>query len=315
MTTNHKKIISGKSHSFDTGVAKATGSIEAAILYNDLAHWIGINASNPECHKEGKVWSYSTHKQIASRIGYMNEREVMYAMGKLVDMGLVIKGSFNKNHFDRTNWYTIADEDLQPDPKNDYERQNCSIDSESKKSLRKTKLYPREDKFVPSETTNLYDVYKEKDTEYKDTEYSSPEDAPPSGSPAAKAAPKKNDEFSQEDIKNTQSLIDRLKFIKPDVKIPASLKTWHNQMRLLREVDGRTSQQILLVINWLGGSECWHEVWCPTSLREKFDRIEQRMKNPIKKFNHQVDRTPKDQNGNRINPDSIRDHYGWQSGS
>jgi hypothetical protein len=140
---------------------------------------------------------------------------------------------------------------------------------------------------------------------------SCPQDAPASQSPAAVAAPSLKKEVSQEDQRNTQALIERLRVLKPDVKIPVTLKKWHNQMRLLREVDKRSSDQIIRVINWLGGADCLFQVWSPESLRQKFDKIEHRMKNPIKKFNQQIDRSSKDEYGNTLTPEFIRATYGF----
>lgn len=140
--SNFREFFTGSSHGFDPGLAKALESVEAAILYSDLVFWLSINASNPDVIKENKVWSYSTHKQIAERLGYLNERQVKYAMEILVEKKLIIKGNFNKNKFDRTNWYTLSDEITQTKSNISKERQFCPIE--------KTKLSDRQDKIVSS---------------------------------------------------------------------------------------------------------------------------------------------------------------------
>ena len=38
----------------------------------------------------------------------MTERQIDYAMKKLVDAGLIIKGNYNKSAYDRTCWYAIT---------------------------------------------------------------------------------------------------------------------------------------------------------------------------------------------------------------
>ena len=126
--SNFRESFTGSSHGFDPGLAKALESVEAAILYSDLAFWLSINANSTSVFKEGKIWSFSTHEQIAKRLGYMNKRQVGYAMDKLVKAGLVIKGNFNQNTFDKTAWYTLADIKIQPKLNNPYERQNCNIE-------------------------------------------------------------------------------------------------------------------------------------------------------------------------------------------
>ncbi len=300
------KHVSGFSHSFDTGVASKTGSLEAAVLYNNLAWWLMFNKDKPEAKKEGKIWSYSSYEEIANRLGYMNKRQVKYAMDKLVEHGFIVKGNFNKTPFDRTTWYSFPDNVAPPQPNDpapevsnkSYEGQNCHMPEGSLGS----------DKIVTSEVAILSHVHIEDGI--KEVPYiSSPEDAPPSGSPAAKAAPQKNNEFSQEDIKNTDALIERLKVVKSDLRVPVGqkLKSWRNQMRLLREKDGVPSDRILRVINWIGGAGYIHTILSAESFRNKFDEVEHRMRNPIKKFNEPVSKAiPFDHDGNLKTKDTYR---------
>jgi hypothetical protein len=64
---------------------------------------------------------YETTKQISDFFGYMNEKQVGYAIKQLVDNGLIILGNYNKNKFDRTTWYALKDEELLDDSKKEFE--------------------------------------------------------------------------------------------------------------------------------------------------------------------------------------------------
>lgn len=113
MTSIHQQNISGITHSFDTGVALKTKSLEAAIIYNHLDYWLRHNALTGQNFRDGKIWVYLSHKQISQYFGYMSIQQVQRALEKLLECGLIVKGNFNKNPFDRTTWYTYSDENLQ----------------------------------------------------------------------------------------------------------------------------------------------------------------------------------------------------------
>jgi hypothetical protein len=106
MTTS--EIVSGHSHSFDVGIAK-TISLNAAIVYNHIAYWIKRNAAKKDAEMiEGRYWMYETQQEMAVFLEYMTLVEIQKAVVRLLDAGLLIKGNFNKNPFDKTNWYALA---------------------------------------------------------------------------------------------------------------------------------------------------------------------------------------------------------------
>lgn len=104
-------MISGYSHSFDTGVANHLG-VNAAIVLNHIMYWLRINKKKGENQNEGRTWTFETNKEIADYFGYLTEKQVRNAIDVLVENGLLIKGHFHKNHFNRTNWYAVHDESL-----------------------------------------------------------------------------------------------------------------------------------------------------------------------------------------------------------
>lgn len=104
-------INSGHSHSFDVGVAKTLG-LNAAVIFNHIVYWLRINAAKGHNIKEGKVWMYEKQQEIADFLEYLSLDDVKKAMVKLIDSGLLIKGNFNSNPFDKTGWYTTSDQNI-----------------------------------------------------------------------------------------------------------------------------------------------------------------------------------------------------------
>lgn len=104
-------IHSGHTHSYDVGVAKSIG-VNAAIVFNHIVYWLRINASKSHNIKEGKVWMYESQRDIADFLEYLTLDEVKKAIVKILESGLLIKGNFNSNAFDKTAWYTTADQDI-----------------------------------------------------------------------------------------------------------------------------------------------------------------------------------------------------------
>lgn len=81
-----------------------------------------------------------------------------------------------------------------------------------------------------------------------------------------------------EDVRLVQLLIDLIQKNNPKSKVARmttnAQKTWLNQCRLLREMDGRNPTEIETVIRWCQEDEFWRvNILSMTKLREKFDRL------------------------------------------
>lgn len=112
MSNQAETIISGHSHTFDTGIAETLG-LHAAIVFNHIVYWLKINCRKENANfEEGKYWMYETQKQMADFFGYLKEDDVWKAIKKLLEAGLIIKDNFNKNPFDKTSWYTTSDQEI-----------------------------------------------------------------------------------------------------------------------------------------------------------------------------------------------------------
>lgn len=94
--------------SFDVEIAKQT-SVNAAVLFQYISFWILKNKSNKRNFREGKYWTYITHKQMQNDIGFLTIAQIKYALDKLTNKGLLIKGEFNNSKYDHTKWYALGD--------------------------------------------------------------------------------------------------------------------------------------------------------------------------------------------------------------
>lgn len=168
-------------HSFDIEIAKRYG-IPCAVLLKHIYFWIEKNKANNKNFYDGHYWTYNSRKAFAELFPYLNERQINYALQKLIDEELIITGNYNKVAYDRTLWYAVTkkgysilqncqmevtklsngnDEIVKPIPDiNTYKKQtniNTDIKKESKKERK---------------TTNSFDVLIEKysngDTEIKE---------------------------------------------------------------------------------------------------------------------------------------------------
>lgn len=94
-------------HSFDVEIAKKYG-VNCAILLKNIYFWTEKNKANNINYYDGNYWTYNSKKAFAELFPYMNERQIDYALKKLLDEGLIMTGNYNKLAYDRTLWYAIT---------------------------------------------------------------------------------------------------------------------------------------------------------------------------------------------------------------
>jgi hypothetical protein len=94
-------------HYFDVDIAKIYG-INAAILLQNLGHWIKRNEANDVNFYDGYYWTFNSRRAYRELFPYMSERQIDTAFKKLIDDGLVITGNYNAQKYDRTLWYALT---------------------------------------------------------------------------------------------------------------------------------------------------------------------------------------------------------------
>lgn len=95
-------------HYFNTEIAKEVG-VNAAIILENIAHWVFRNQVSNKNHYDGHYWTYNSNAAMTELFPYMNARQVRYALDSLRKTGLIITGNYNKSRYDRTLWYTVSD--------------------------------------------------------------------------------------------------------------------------------------------------------------------------------------------------------------
>lgn len=95
-------------HCFDVDIAKVYG-VNAAILLQNLGHWIMKNKANETNYHNGNYWTYNSRRAYRELFPYMSERQIDTAFKKLIDDGIVITGNYNELKYDRTLWYALTE--------------------------------------------------------------------------------------------------------------------------------------------------------------------------------------------------------------
>lgn len=98
-------------HEFKVALAKMFG-IEEAILIHNFHYWITENKANNRNFFDGRYWTYNSQKAYGDWFPYLNEGKMKRTINSLVEKGILMKGNYNANQYDRTNWYTFTDEGL-----------------------------------------------------------------------------------------------------------------------------------------------------------------------------------------------------------
>lgn len=101
---------------FNEVLAVEFRDVEVAILIENIAHWIRVNASkeNPAYRNfhEGRFWTFNSLPELCKLFPVWSPRTIRTVIDRAIKAGLLIKGNFNKKKFDKTSWYTLTDKGL-----------------------------------------------------------------------------------------------------------------------------------------------------------------------------------------------------------
>ena len=98
-------------HRFNTEIAKEYG-IEEAIIISSLFFWILKNEANDVNEHDGAYWTCCSTDAMEILFPYMSKNTIYRTIQKLVSKGVIKKGFFNTNPFDRTAWYTFTEKGI-----------------------------------------------------------------------------------------------------------------------------------------------------------------------------------------------------------
>lgn len=95
-------------HSFNVQFAQKYG-IEEAIIVHNFYFWLKKNIANEKHLHDGRYWTYNSNSAFCSLFPYMNKTKVFRVLKNLDEKGIILKGNFNTNLWDKTLWYSFSD--------------------------------------------------------------------------------------------------------------------------------------------------------------------------------------------------------------
>ncbi len=98
-------------HSFSAELAFQLKSVDLAIL---VQHFINMISNHKRMGRNSfgnKTWHECTRADIRESFPYYSEKQARNLTDKLVELKILKVGRFNKNTWDRTNWYAFFDEE------------------------------------------------------------------------------------------------------------------------------------------------------------------------------------------------------------
>jgi hypothetical protein len=107
---NAQPFFSPESHSFNVGIAQATKSVNAAIIFNHIFFWLKLNKSRGQNQIDGRTWMYDSVKSISEYFSYLSIQQVTDSLRILVKHGYLLQANHSENKMDRRNWYAMRDE-------------------------------------------------------------------------------------------------------------------------------------------------------------------------------------------------------------
>jgi hypothetical protein len=232
------------SHSHNVGIATATKSVNAAIIFNHIFFWLKENKARNVNQIDDHTWMYDSISQIQVHFPYFSEQQVKDALQILVDHGYLIKAHHSENKMDRRNWYALTEEDWL-DPQKMF----------TKRSIDPMDGVPRPDGPVP-QTRCIY----------KDTHNNTH---------------KNNTYMSEQPFgRLTTFFFEKLKEINPKLKTPNMIQ-WTKEMKWLLEHDKRTEDEVVKLIEYIleqhknpKSDFTWSQaVISPMKLRKHFSTI------------------------------------------
>jgi hypothetical protein len=118
-------------HSFNIEDAKTYG-VNCAVILENIRFWVAKNKANDKHNYDGKYWTYNSIKAFHELFPYLTERQIRTALDKLVEVGIVQKGNYNQNPYDRTSWYSTEVKCTRQNDEMDLASDETPFDNEGK---------------------------------------------------------------------------------------------------------------------------------------------------------------------------------------
>lgn len=93
-------------HYFGVNAASELGIAKAVLLQN-IAYWITINAANNVNEFEGKYWTYNSSNSFHKLMPYIPAKTIARYLRELEEDGYIESGVFSETGRDKTKYYTL----------------------------------------------------------------------------------------------------------------------------------------------------------------------------------------------------------------
>ena len=82
--------------------------LNEAIVLQQLHYWLEKNKATATNFKDGRYWTYGTSQEYRDRdFPFWSLNTFKRTITRLMELGFVEKGNYNRLHWDKTNWYSI----------------------------------------------------------------------------------------------------------------------------------------------------------------------------------------------------------------
>ena len=95
---------------FSIALAKKYG-LEEAVFLENLIFWVFRNRANGKNFFDGRTWTYNSVRAFKELFSFWSTKQLRRVLDSLLKQGVIVKGNYNQNPYDRTLWYALADED------------------------------------------------------------------------------------------------------------------------------------------------------------------------------------------------------------
>ena len=86
--------------------------LEPAILLQNFAFWVTVNAKKNINLRDGKIWTFISIKTLQKQFPFLSVSKIRAAIIKLKQSNILITANYNRNKYDRTIWYAFENEDF-----------------------------------------------------------------------------------------------------------------------------------------------------------------------------------------------------------
>ncbi|EKT55488.1 hypothetical protein [Providencia sneebia] len=271
--------------------------LNEALLLQQVQYWLSETTSGVD--HNGRRWVYNTIEEWREQFPYLSESTIKRGFNNLKKLGVLNIEQINKRTHDRTNYYSInyehallADEVKLNSSNGSAEASRIGqidpIEQRKMNRSNRAKVTSSNGSNCPDLTESTTENTSEITTENKS---SSLQNSGESRNGSAGGSIKINPEAvihspngqlwgTQRDLDCAKHMFEKIKIINPTAKEP-NYADWANDIRLMRDIDGRTHEQIWHLFRWANQDSFWYKnILSPRKLREKFDDLTVKSQEP-----------------------------------